>query len=295
MSIESLKPGFVPVKPATSAATNAKDVEQLRKACADFEAIFIAKMFKSMRESSEEDSIFGNGFGADLYQGLFEEKVSEKLAQSGGLGIGKAIFDQLSERIANGSEKSGGSISIRKAILDQSTVKLKQKGQAETEPETFSIQSAAMRAAHTANQPLYNRISEYHDVVVAAAQKYNLPTHLIYGVIAQESAGDAQAVSKVGAKGLMQLMDGTASDLGVRNSFDPRQNIMAGAQYLREQLDRFNGDVKHALAAYNAGPGNVEKYQGIPPFSETRNYVTKVLSFAEQFKEILGTDGTDIL
>ncbi len=293
MSIESVKPGFIPVKPDLSGSANAKKVEQLRKACADFEAIFIAKMLKSVRESSEEDSIFGNGFGADLYRGLFEEKVSEKLAESGGLGIGKALFDQLSERIANGSSREQGSISIRKAVLGHSTAKLQK-----SEPiraERFSIQPAAMRATTVASQPVFDRIREFHHWVQAAAQKYGLPPHLIYGVIAQESAGDPQAVSKVGAKGLMQLMDATAADLGVQNSFDPYQNIMAGARYLREQLDRFDGDWKNALAAYNAGPGNVEKYHGIPPFTETRNYVTQVLSFAEQFKNLLGADGAENL
>ena len=293
MSIQSLKPSFIPVKPTSSGTANDKQVEQLRKACADFESIFIAKMFKSMRESSEENSIFGDGFGADLYQGLFEEKVSEKLAQSGGLGIGKALFDQLSEKITNRSTTGEGSISIRKAILEQSTAKLKQTMPAEA--ETFSIQSAAMRATTAGSQPLYDRIKGFHHLVAAAAQKYALPMHLIYGVIAQESAGDPQAVSKVGAKGLMQLMDETASDLGVKDSFDPQQNVMGGAQYLREQLDRFDGDLKRALAAYNAGPGNVEKYQGIPPFSETRNYVTKVLSYAGHFKELMGSDGTENL
>ena len=98
---------------------------------------------------------------------------------------------------------------------------------------------------------------------------------LILGVIQQESGGDANARSPVGATGLMQLMPATAAGLGV-NPNDPKDNVRGGVKYLLQQLKAFDNDIPKALAAYNAGPGNVQKYGGIPPFAETRNYVAKI-------------------
>lgn len=118
------------------------------------------------------------------------------------------------------------------------------------------------------------------DIFQKASQKYDVPVSLLKAIGKAESNFNPNAVSCAGAQGVMQLMPATAKSLGVTDSFDAEQNIMGGAKYIKQMLDRYDGNVKLALAAYNAGSGNVEKYGGIPPFKETQNYVTKVMSYA---------------
>lgn len=122
-----------------------------------------------------------------------------------------------------------------------------------------------------------------NNTIVKASQKYDLPVNLIKGVIRAESNFQVKAVSRAGAQGLMQLMPDTARELGVNNPFSIEENIDGGSRYLRKMLDSFGGDLKLALAAYNAGPQAVIKYGGkVPPYRETQQYVNRVLGFIRQ-------------
>ena len=114
------------------------------------------------------------------------------------------------------------------------------------------------------------------DIFAEASQVYNVSVDLLKAMTKQESNFNPNATSRSGAQGLMQLMPATAASLGVQNAYDPYQNIMGGAKYIRQMLDKYNGNVSLALAAYNAGSNNVDKYGGIPPFAETQNYVAKI-------------------
>lgn len=119
----------------------------------------------------------------------------------------------------------------------------------------------------------------YADAVHRAATYYQLPPELLWAVIKVESNFRDRAVSPAGARGLMQLMPSTARAIGVRDSLDPQQNILGGAYYLRYLANRFAGDMYYTLAAYNAGPGAVQRHGGIPPYPETEQYVRKVLEY----------------
>jgi soluble lytic murein transglycosylase-like protein len=124
----------------------------------------------------------------------------------------------------------------------------------------------------------------YGAEITAAAKKYGIDPALLAGLVKQESGFNPNAGSPAGARGLTQLMPATAAGLGVANVLDPAQSLEGGAKYLRAQLDAFGGDVTRALAAYNAGPGAVKRYGGVPPYAETQNYVRAVQANAAAYR-----------
>ena len=189
-------------------------------------------------------------------------------------------------------------IGTRIAVIQQQIAAF--NGPASTPSTSFASQLAAAQApaataatsatTATANTTLNaGAPSQYDAQITAAATKYGLDPALLKGLIRQESNFNAGATSSAGAQGLTQLMPGTAASLGVTDATDPAQAIDGGAKYLKQQLDRFGGDPSKALAAYNAGPGAVAKFGGIPPYAETQNYVTKVLGYAAEYR---GTGAT---
>lgn len=133
---------------------------------------------------------------------------------------------------------------------------------------------------NAAASPESAKITAYDSIFQRAAEQYGVPVNLLKAVAKAESNYNPNAVSRCGALGVMQLMPSTAAGLGVSNPLDAEQNIMGGAKYLSDKLKQYDGSVELALAAYNAGSGNVAKYGGVPPFEETQNYISKVMDYA---------------
>jgi soluble lytic murein transglycosylase-like protein len=130
----------------------------------------------------------------------------------------------------------------------------------------------------------------YEEIIQEAAAEFDVDAALIRAVMQAESAFHPYAVSRAGAEGLMQLMPALADEMGVGDSFDPRENIMGGVRYLKRLLDYHNGNLDLALASYNAGPGNVARYGGVPPFRETRNYVKTIKAIYKRSKRSTNAD-----
>ena len=249
--------GQVAAKADQTMASETQDAK-LKKACKDFEAIFITHLLKTMRTSSEEESgLWGKGMGNNLFRDLFDTELGREMSDGGGIGLADLLYQSMA----------------RYAHFDH--------------PETSRIPENVSPAALGSEASVFQRIDAFREPIVEASREYGVDPVLVYSVIRRESSGNPQTVSSKGAKGLMQLMDGTARELGVSNSFDPKQNISGGTRYLRQMLDRFDGDMRLALAAYNAGPGAVERYGGIPPYKETINYVQRVMDTYSKYKVAL--------
>ena len=149
---------------------------------------------------------------------------------------------------------------------------------------TSPTAAAPLATAATAGTSELPAGTPYAAEITAAAKRNGVDPALLAGLVKQESGFNANAGSPAGAQGLTQLMPATAASLGVTNVHDPAQALEGGAKYLRAQLDHFGGDVARALAAYNAGPGAVERFGGVPPYAETQNYVRKVQAYAAEFR-----------
>jgi soluble lytic murein transglycosylase-like protein len=166
----------------------------------------------------------------------------------------------------------GGEASFDKALV--TAIKADEMPYAEEPTVIVVLAPAVLQSARAAHAPLDAR--PFADLIETVSLKHGVDPELVHAVVQAESNYQPHAKSNVGARGLMQVMPDTAKDFGIRDLYDPQNNLEAGVQYLKFLLARF--DVKRAIAAYNAGPANVRKYNGIPPFQETQNYVKKVYS-----------------
>lgn len=240
---------------------------QAAKAAKEFETILTGMMLKSMKLTGGgmgEEEGGGGANGADMFESFFQNGMSSYLTKGNNLGLAESIYKKITgeDLPEEYKKKSYPGSPLSPALREQI------KNYPDVSPSQSSLQ----------------RLEKFDGIAAEASQKYGVNKNLIKAIILTESAGNEKAVSKAGAKGLMQLMDGTAAQLGVKNSFNPHQNIMGGSQYISQMLTRYNGNVKLALAAYNAGPGNVDKFNGVPPFDETKAYVSRVMGYFKKLE-----------
>ncbi len=229
-----------------------------------FESLLTSMMLKSMNKTTE--GMFGDdSLGGDIYDSIFEMELSSQISKKRSFGVADMVYKKVTGEDMNGELK----MPLNKS-LPLNTKSLKPEIKIENKNDTIPIKPGSKSL---------ERLNRFNDLIDKASQKYGVSKNLIKSVILTESAGKEDAVSSAKAKGLMQLMDQTAKDLGVQNVWDPGDNIMGGTKYLADMLRQYNGDLNLALAGYNAGPGNVEKFNGVPPFEETKNYITRVTGY----------------
>ncbi len=228
-----------------------EEKRKLAKASLDFEAMLTRMMLKSMTKST--GGMFGeDNYGGDVFETIFEGELATYMSESKSFGIANQIFEKI----------TGEKLDINK--LKFPVIKRR---------ENIRTKSSPLEKAHGKK---LEKISRFEDLISEASKKFGVDPELIKSVILAESGGNPRAKSKANAKGLMQITDSTAKYLGVNNIWDPRENIFAGTKYLALMLRQYKGNKDLALAAYNAGPGNVKKYNGIPPFPETKTYIKRV-------------------
>ena len=240
---------YIPIK------NKIRDIEnmyRLKQACRQFEALFISQLLNEMEKTVPKDPIIKNNAENSIYKFFYINALSQKIAEDSPFSIATTLFN-----------------SLRKFLSYKSKLPKKLNNH----PIKLSVEKKFKPTPHK-----NAKLKIIEKAIDDASKRFHVPKKLLYGIIEAESSFNPNAISKAGAIGIMQLMPQTALELGIKNIFDIRQNIMGGAKYISKLLKEFK-DYKKALAAYNAGPGNVERYNGVPPFKETQNYVKKVLAY----------------
>ena len=241
---------------------------KIANAAKEFESLLTSMMLKSMDKTT--NGMFGSETtGGDYFGTIFENQMASMISKKKSLGIADILYKKITGENIN--QNSPGLELLQ--YLNNNKIELKK-----SDSDNNSI---------TPSSKATTRLDQYEDIINDASNTYGVDKNLIKSVILTESAANEKAQSSAKAKGLMQLIDSTASDMGVTNVWNPKENIFGGTKYLSEMLRKYNGNVNLALASYNAGPENVQKYGGIPPFEETQNYVKRVIGY---FNHLNGED-----
>ncbi len=277
---------------------------RLRKATLEFESFFNYYMLKTMRKTIPTNdqagqSLLSTGNSKDIFNDIFDTELARMMSLGRNQSVGDMLYKAMEKLVDAGFDQNKASVEIKGLKEPPRRFELpRQEFRAvTTKPSGLTVPSPRIKPISLTQRQGARSVDDimrrYDRHIRRAAEATSLDPALIASVIKAESNGDPNAVSSAGAKGLMQLVDSTAADYGVRRIFDAKENISAGSRYLKDLIDRF-GDVRLALAAYNAGPGNVVKYNGVPPFEETRSYVDKVLDTLEAARNRTTPDDTKV-
>lgn len=286
--------------PLTRAPRPESEAEAARDAARQFEALFLSYLYKTMRATVPE-SPFGEGQSGAMFEDMFTPAVGNDMAEAGGIGLADLMvrhFGAGTTRVAaaalrNASAeeaRAAGISSTPGAPIPESRTRIGQGARSggidprEVKPllQAAPADRTAVEWPQLGGKKLPDLADNVRQALDRAATQTGVDRDLLTAVVVVESGGNPNAESPRGARGLMQLMAGTARELGVQDAFDPLENVMAGARYLKRMLVTHGGDERLALAAYNAGPGNVRRHGGVPPFRETRNYIERVLDLRRQ-------------
>lgn len=252
--------------------------EGLEKAAQQFESVFLNQLLKAMRSTVPENEFFNSGGPTKYYQQMYDAEMAKALSDgNSGMGIARLIVQQFEQNVDPEAEATGPvERTVPRPDLPLPRA-IESYGRQDVSGSEGGRMLRLRRLAENRNDAAADTLRRFEAPIVAASRDTGLDPGLVLAVMMEESGGNPQALSPRGAEGLMQLMPATAEELGVTNRTDPMQNVRGGARYLKNMLERYSGDLDLALAAYNAGPGNVEKAGGqVPAFRETRNYVERV-------------------
>jgi soluble lytic murein transglycosylase-like protein len=295
-------------KAADGGAKDDGDLARLKKVARQFESLLVNELLKNMRATVPENSLWGDSGGSRIYRQMHDEALAEKIAASGnGFGIADLIVEQMrhtlpdergvaapSTRVEARRPRPADPLPAVAPVLE--TASFPQRNVTAYRQQIVAGDDLArMRRLHSLAAEeggvVADSLATFGDSLAAAAAETGLDPGLILAVAIQESSGNPAAVSPRGARGLMQLMPGTAREVGVQNPHDPEESLRGGARYLARMLKQFAGRLDLALAAYNAGPGAVERAgDRVPGYPETQRYVEQVRALAQRLGVGTGTE-----
>ena len=284
--------------------------QRLQRVTKEFESLLVGYMLKSMRSGTNTNELFGDSYGGDVLDGLFESQMAQHVSRNSSLGLAEMLYRRItgeampgtgtvppgSSPAADSRQQKSGTESAPAAPASAPVTAVVHSS---TPPVVLSRQDppagthAAADTTRAVSDTLRRRLDKVAPLIEEAADTHRVDPNLLKAIIATESNGDAGARSPKNAKGLMQLIDSTATAMGVRNVWNPRDNVHGGAKYISQLLEKFGGDLEKAVASYNAGPGAVQKHGGVPPFRETRAYVEKVMNYLRIFEQKESGDGVN--
>jgi Rod binding domain-containing protein len=284
--------------------------QRLQRVTKEFESLLVGYMLKSMRSGTQTNELFGESYGGDAFESLFDSQMAEHVSRNSSLGLAEMLYrrmtgEEMPRSHAGNHAHTAQSAQVQRdhppavAAPPATTASAPAAVHKEVPPAILSrddkkdVSAVPPDTTRAVPDTLQRRLDKVAPFITEAADTNRVDPNLLKAIIAAESHGDAQARSPKNAKGLMQLIDSTAAAMGVKNVWNPRDNVQGGAKYLSQLLDKFGGDLEKAIASYNAGPGAVQRHGGVPPFKETRAYVEKVMGYLRTFEQQESENGND--